>query len=187
MSLYPILTLTLGGLALVAIAGGLGLLALLAHPGGRELLAGTLGGQERHPLAWAWAAAFIAMSGSLYFSDVMGFIPCMLCWYQRIAMYPLVLILAVAFLRSDPAVWRFAIPLPVVGLAISIYHVLLQYNPSVEIVACSTGVSCSARYLAVFGFVSIPTMAGAAFLLITGLLVVVRLGSQTIQDDPRRT
>jgi hypothetical protein len=76
--------------------------------------------------------------------------------------------------RGDPGVWRYAVPLAGVGLAIAIYHVTIQWQPSLDVGACSTGAPCSGRYLAVFGFVSIPTMAGAAFLLIITLLFLVR-------------
>jgi disulfide bond formation protein DsbB len=114
------------------------------------------------------------MLGSLYFSDVVGFIPCLLCWYQRIAMYPIVFVLGVGLLKRDPTAWRFALPLPLLGLVISLYHVALQYRPNLEILSCEIGVPCSARYVAVFGFVSIPVLAAAAFLLIAVLLFTVR-------------
>jgi disulfide bond formation protein DsbB len=114
------------------------------------------------------------MVGSLYLSDVMHFLPCLLCWYQRIAMYPLVVVLGVGMLRSDPGVWRFAIPLPVIGAAIAAYHVMIQWRPNLEVTSCAIGAPCTGRYVAVFGFISIPTMAAAAFLLITVLLLLVR-------------
>ncbi|HIF22151.1 MAG TPA: disulfide bond formation protein B, partial [Gemmatimonadetes bacterium] len=131
-----------------------------------------LSGQDLHPIGWAWFVSLVAMSGSMYFSDVVGFVPCLFCWYQRIAMYPIVLVLGMGLLYRDPRVWRFALPLPLVGVALSLYHVALQYQPSLEIVSCGTGVSCSARYMAVFGFVSV--MSAAAFLLISALLITVR-------------
>jgi disulfide bond formation protein DsbB len=89
-------------------------------------------------------------------------------------MYPIVFVLGVGLLKRDPTAWRFALPLPLLGLVISLYHVALQYRPSLEIVSCEVGVPCSARYMAVFGFVSIPVMAAAAFLLIAVLLFTVR-------------
>jgi len=175
MNLYPVVTITLGGLSLVAVALGLMLLAALALPAGRRRLADTLEGRERHPIAWAWLVALLAMSGSLYLSDVVGLVPCLLCWYQRIAMYPLVLVLGVGLLKGDAGVWRYALALPVVGGVISAYHVVLQYRPTLDLISCTTGVPCSARYLAVFGFVSIPVMAGSAFLLIAALLLLLRV------------
>ena len=116
----------------------------------------------------------LAMGGSLYLSEVAGLLPCLLCWYQRIAMYPLVLVLGVGVLRGEAGAWRYAVPLSVVGLCISLYHVALQLQPALDVVTCDTGAPCSVRYLAVFGFVSIPWMAGGAFLLITALMLAVR-------------
>lgn len=174
MALYPTIVTTLGTLALVAFALALGLGLALVLPGGRERLRGVLGGQERHVVGWAWGVALLAMSGSLYLSEIAHLLPCSLCWYQRIAMYPLVFVLGVGLLRDDPSVWRFAIPLPVVGLLIAVYHVTIQWRPNLDVGTCATGAPCTGRYLAVFGFISIPTMAAAAFFLITILLLLVR-------------
>ncbi|HSR40730.1 MAG TPA: disulfide bond formation protein B [Longimicrobiales bacterium] len=174
MRLYATIVQTLGILALVALVSGAALLLALAVPSGRAALRRRLVGLERHVLGWAWAVALIAMSGSLYLSDVVGLVPCLLCWYQRIAMYPLVLVLGVGVVRNEPAAWRYGLPLPLVGFVIAAYHVALQLQPSLDVVSCSSGAPCTARYLAVFGFVSIPWMAGAAFLLITALLLTLR-------------
>ncbi len=168
------ITMSLGTLALVAMATAAALAIALAMPRGRAWLRETLGGNERHVVGWALVVALIAMSGSLYFSSVLKLPPCMWCWYQRIAMYPLVLVLGVGFFRRDSNVWRFALPLPIVGAVISAYHVALQFQPSLEVLACTTGVPCTARVLVVHGFVSIPVMAGSAFLLITSLLFTLR-------------
>ena len=174
MALYAGIVQTLAALALLGTGAAVGLLVAQGSPSGRAWLRERLSDQELHPIAWAWFVALMATSGSLYFSDVVGFIPCLLCWYQRIAMYPIVFVLGIGLLQRDPTVWRFALPLPLVGLMISLYHVALQYRPSLEIVVCGTGVPCSARYVAAFGFVSIPVMAAAAFLLIAVLLFTVR-------------
>lgn len=175
MILYALVVQTLAGAALLAFAAVLALLGALATAGGRAWLGGALGGQERHPIAWAWVVAAIATAGSLYFSDGVGLVPCLLCWYQRIFMYPLVLVLAVGWARADVGVWRYGLPLALVGLAISAYHRVLQARPSLELVQCGTGPPCTGRYLNVFGFVTIPTMAGAAFLLIITLMVILRV------------
>jgi disulfide bond formation protein DsbB len=174
LTLYPIGAQTLGALALFAAAIAIGLLGSLSFPQGRAWLHSSLSGEVRYLIILAWMVALIAMAGSLFFSAGMGFVPCHLCWYQRIMMYPLVFVLGSGMLRSDPAVWRFAIPLPVIGLVISAYHVVIQLRPSIQITQCDASAPCSARYVAVFGFVSIPVMAGAAFLLITALLLTVR-------------
>jgi disulfide bond formation protein DsbB len=161
-------------LALVAVPCAIALGLVLFIPSARERLADVLRGQERHPIAWACGVALIAMAGSLYFSEVAHLVPCSLCWYQRIAMYPLVLVLGVGALRGEPGVWRYGLPLAVVGLLIAVYHVALEWKPALDVGICSTGVPCSVRYFAVFGFISIATMSGAAFLLILSLLMVLR-------------
>jgi len=171
---YATVVSTLGVLALVAVALAFGLGTALSLSSGRERLRGALAGQEQHVIGWTWGVSLIAMSGSLYLSEIASLLPCSLCWYQRIAMYPLVLVLGVGALRGDPGVWRFAIPLPVIGLVIAAYHVTIQWMPSLDVGTCTTGAPCTGRYLAVFGFISIPTMALAAFLLITSLLMLVR-------------
>jgi disulfide bond formation protein DsbB len=174
VAFYATIITTLGILALVAVALALGLGVALAAAGGRARLTDALGGLERHPIGWAWLVALIAMLGSLYLSDIVHFAPCLLCWYQRIAMYPLVFVLGVGILRADAGVWRYAIPMPVIGFVISAYHVLIQWRPNLEVTTCAVGAPCTGRYVAVFGFISIPTMAGAAFLLITALMLLLR-------------
>ena len=172
MTLYPAIVQMLGGASLAGAAASLALLAGLIMPAGRTWLCTSLAGYERHVVAWAWTIAFAATSGSLYFSEIVGFVPCPFCWYQRFAMYPLVLVLGVG-LRPNVRIWRFALPLSVVGLVIASYHVALQFQPTLDLVPCDGGVPCSGRYVAVFGFVSIPVMAGAAFLMISALLLLL--------------
>ena len=175
MSLQAAVAQTLGALAALSAVTALGLGVALTLPASRSRLRETLTGHERHPIAWAWCLALVATAGSLYFSEGVGFVPCSLCWYQRIAMYPLVLVLGVGTVRGDPGVWRFTLPLPVLGFVISAYHVALQRMPSLEVVPCGAGPPCSGRYVAVFGFVTIPVMAGAAFALIATLLLLIRV------------
>jgi disulfide bond formation protein DsbB len=112
------------------------------------------------------------MSGSLYFSEVMFFPPCALCWYQRICMYPLVLILGVGAWRRDPNVRRYALPLSLIGLAISLYHnaMSLGFIPEQACSATST-VSCTIKWINWFGFVTIPLLAFVAFAVISLCLV----------------
>lgn len=174
MTLYPAIVQMLGGASVVGAAASLALLAALITPAGGAWLRASLAGYERHVIGWAWSIAAIATAGSLYFSEIVGFVPCPFCWYQRFAMYPLVVVLGVGLLRPSARIWRFALPLPVVGLAIATYHVALQFQPTLDLVPCEGGVPCSGRYVAVFGFISIPAMAGAAFLTITALLLLLR-------------
>lgn len=175
MRFYGAITTTLGILAPAGIVIALVVFITLAFPGGRAALRRRFAGHDRDLLGWAAGVALVATLGSLYLSDVVGFVPCSLCWYQRIAMYPLWVILGVAFWRNEPAVWAYALPLPLIGVAISAYHVMVQYRPNLEVAACTGGIPCSARYLLVYGFVSIPVMAAGAFLFVAACLLVVRL------------
>ncbi|MDP4083207.1 MAG: disulfide oxidoreductase [Bacillota bacterium] len=129
-------------------------------------------------LLFAWVTALIATIGSLYFSEVRHFIPCTLCWYQRIFMYPLTVILGVAFYRNDKEIYRYTLPLTVVGILLSGYHIALQKIPYLqEFEMCKTGIPCSKDYLNWLGFITIPMMAFAAFIIITISLVVLKRNS----------
>ena len=119
----------------------------------------------------AWVVAAVATTGSLIYSEVIHFLPCKLCWFQRIAMYPMSVVLLVGALRKDAAARLYALPLAFTGLAISIWHYLVQSFPSMEGGSCDPAVPCSAKYVDVFGFTSIPFMAGAGFTLIAVLLL----------------
>jgi disulfide bond formation protein DsbB len=106
----------------------------------------------------------IGTLGSLYFSEVMKFPPCTLCWYQRVCLYPLVFILGAAIWTSDRHYKRYVLPVVFVGLAIAIYHNLLYFGFISEALApCTQGLSCSAKQLELFGFITIPLMSLAAF------------------------
>lgn len=126
------------------------------------------------PLLLAWITAIIAMAGSLFFSEQMGFIPCTLCWYSRILMYPLVLLLGIAFYRNDEGIYTYALPLSVIGIIVSSYHYALQKIPSLnEFSVCSSGVPCSGQYINWFGFVTIPFLALIAYITITITMLVL--------------
>ncbi len=126
------------------------------------------------PLLFSWVTALIATLGSLYFSEVMHFIPCTLCWYQRILMYPLAVILGIAFYRNDRKIYSYALPLSILGIIVSGYHTALQKIPYLQqFEMCKTGIPCSKDYLNWFGFITIPMMAFVAFTMITISLVVL--------------
>ncbi len=128
---------------------------------------------KENSLYMAWGVALIAMLGSLFFSNVLGYPPCVLCWYQRITIYPLVIILAVALFYKDTKVYRTALPLAFIGLAINIYHNLLYYKILPESAApCVQGVSCTTQYVNYFGFITIPFLSFVAFVLIIVLLFI---------------
>jgi len=182
------MTRSLSTLALISGIAGVVLLGALALPAGRRRLRAALEGDERGLLLLGCMTALGATLGSLYYSEVAGFPPCLLCWYQRIAMYPLVLVLGVGAIRDDPEAWRYGLPLSVIGLGIAAYHVLIQYRPALDVVTCDAAAPCTVRYVAAFGFVSIPVMAGFGFLLITAVLLTVRTVSRAGEGpglDPR--
>ena len=116
----------------------------------------------------AWLIALMGMVGSLFFSEVMDLPPCVLCCYQRIAMYPLVVIIGIGIIRGDDG-WRiYAIPLALIGLAVSIYHNLLYYGFIPErITPCTAGVPCNAIQIEWLGFITIPLMGLLSFVVLT--------------------
>jgi disulfide bond formation protein DsbB len=113
----------------------------------------------------AWMIALLATVGSLFFSEVMDLPPCVLCWYQRIATYPLVLIIGVGIILRDPRMKIYALPPCLAGLMVSIYHNLLYYGFIPEsITPCTEGVPCNAVQIEWLGFITIPLMGLASFL-----------------------
>ena len=123
----------------------------------------------------AWIMALLSAAGSLFFSEVMDLPPCVLCWYQRIAMYPLVVIIDIDIATSDPRMRIYALPFAIVGLGIAIYHNLLYYGIIPEaITPCTEGVPCNALQIEWLGFITIPLMGLAAFIVITLCLLIYR-------------
>lgn len=130
-------------------------------------------GVERRARLWAalpyvaWTQAVVATAGSLYFSEVMDLQPCVLCWYQRILMYPLAAVLAVGILRRDRGIAAYVLPLTLLGLAIATYHNLLYYGVLPESAQpCRLGISCTTRQIEWLGFITIPLMSLVAFSVI---------------------
>jgi hypothetical protein len=124
-------------------------------------------------LPLATAIATVATLGSLFLSEVAGYLPCTLCWYQRIAMYPLVVVLGVATWRRDRQVWRTALPIAVIGAGIAVWHLAIERNPALG-GACDVTAPCSLIWVREFGFLTIPTMALLGFLAITALVLAAR-------------
>jgi disulfide bond formation protein DsbB len=155
-------------LALIALGGGVGIVALrlLPWPAGQRVGV-TI---DRWSTWLAWLVAATATAGSLYFSEVAHYVPCRLCWYQRICMYPMSVILLIGALRRDRAVRWYALPLACVGLVISAYHYLIEWYPSLEATSCDPLAPCTLVWFRRFGFVSLPFAAGCGFLAIIALL-----------------
>jgi disulfide bond formation protein DsbB len=121
----------------------------------------------------AFSTAMAGAVGSLFFSEIMEYAPCVLCWYQRIALYPLVPIIAVGIATRDDGWRKYAMPLALAGLVIAGYHNLLYYGVIPEaITPCTEGVPCNARQLELFGFITIPLMALASFAAITAMIIL---------------
>jgi len=122
-----------------------------------------------------WLFVTGATLGSLFFSEVMELPPCSLCWYQRIFMFPLPLIVLMGLFPFDVKVVRYALPLALVGAAVALYHSLLQLGIIPASAApCSQGVSCSTASLDLFGFLSIPMLSLLAFSTVVALLVALK-------------
>lgn len=121
----------------------------------------------------AWIQAWIATLGSLFFSEVMHFTPCPLCWYQRIFMYPLVFILSVGIARKDKNLPYYVLPLSAGGWTIALYHNLLYYGWIPNLVKCEQGVSCTTRFFAWYGFITIPLLSLIAFTVISACMITL--------------
>jgi disulfide bond formation protein DsbB len=122
-----------------------------------------------------WLLVTSATLASLFFSEVMELPPCSLCWYQRVFMFPLPIVMLMGLFPFDVNVVRYALPLAVGGTAVALYHSLLQLGIIPASAApCSQGVSCSAASLNLFGFLSIPMLSLLAFATVVALLVVLK-------------
>jgi disulfide bond formation protein DsbB len=127
----------------------------------------------------AWVIALVSTVGSLFFSEVMGLQPCVLCWYQRVAVYPLVLIIGAGIVMRDGRMKYYALPLCLAGLAVAVYHNLLYYEVIPESVSpCSQGVPCTERQIEWLGFVTIPLMGLAAFAGLALCLLLYKPGRE---------
>ena len=120
-----------------------------------------------------WLVAAAATLGALFFSEVMQVPPCVLCWYQRICMFPLVLLLGLALFPLDARVVRYALPLALIGLGVAVFHLLLVAGIVPERMSpCVQGVPCTEVHVRWFGVVTIPLLSAAAFLALAVLLVL---------------
>jgi disulfide bond formation protein DsbB len=149
----------------------LGLAWLVGVRGPGETLRRALEGYE---LWLVFLVSSIATGGSLFFSEVAGFVPCELCWYQRICMYPLSITTLLAALFDDPRAARYLLPLPVVGAGVSIYHLLVENGVVGESKTCliSAPGGCGVKWINEFGYMTIPTLALTAFALIFAFLLL---------------
>jgi disulfide bond formation protein DsbB len=175
-------------LTIVANAAVLGALVLVVGARRSAAIATTLERVQSqlalHGTWMAWIVAVVAMTGSLFYSEVANFPPCTLCWYQRIAMYPLVAILYVGAALRDRSVRLYALPLVMVGGAISSYHYLLERFPNIGSSACEVTNPCTVLWVWRFHYISIPVMALSAFALILTLLLLTPRPQPTDVTEP---
>ncbi|PJK15946.1 disulfide bond formation protein B [Chryseomicrobium excrementi] len=131
---------------------------------------------EMYALYIAWVISLTATLGSLYFSEIREFVPCELCWIQRIFMYPLTILLGIAAFTNDVRMRLYVLPLTLIGGTISLYHYLVQKVPGfADIKPCVQGVPCNIQYINWFGFVTIPFLALTAFTLMSIVLIVLHI------------
>lgn len=134
-----------------------------------------------YSLYLAWVVSIVATCASLYLSEVLLFEPCRLCWFQRIFMYPQVILLGIASYKDDRKIISYVLPMSIIGGSISILHYLEQMVPSFAKVApCSVGISCSSDPLNWFGFITVPLLALIAFVMIICILIV---GRTKVEED----
>lgn len=128
---------------------------------------------KKHALTIVFAQSLIATLGSLFASEIAKFPPCVLCWYARIAIYPIVILSIVGIVRKDKNAGYYILPLSIVGLLITGFHNLLYWNILPEAAApCVAGISCTTKYIEWFGFVTIPFLAFLSFVVITGCTII---------------
>jgi disulfide bond formation protein DsbB len=175
------------GVIAQALLGALlviGVLRLVGISSPWRFIREALSGSE---LWFAFAVALVATGGSLYFSEVAHFIPCKLCWFQRVAMYPLVL-LALPALRNDRRAAQYFLPLPLVGLGVSVWHILVELSVISETTSCSISApgGCATKWIDEFGYMTIPTLAATAFALIAFLLALAAFGTEAATEPARQ-
>lgn len=177
---FLVLTLVVDAVLVVALV--LGIAALVSGRARAQVrsLATAIAPQA---VLLAWIVAIVTTLGSLYYSEHAGFAPCELCWYQRIVMYPLVIVLGVAWLRRDQKVWLTVLPFAVIGAPLSLYHWLVERVPAfAESSSCSITVPCTAPWFEKLGFVTLAWMAMSSFLLI-GALMLCLVVARAYQSD----
>jgi disulfide bond formation protein DsbB len=162
------------GQVLVACLLVIGFLALVGVGSPLAFVRSAIWGYE---LWLAFVVAAIATGGSMFFSEVAGFVPCELCWYQRICMYPLSIITLLAAIANDHRVARYLLPLPLVGAGVSVYHLLVEHGVVSQTQACQLSApgGCATKWVDEFGYVTIPALALTAFALAFSALLLSAL------------
>ena len=132
--------------------------------------------------------ALLATLGSLFFSEISQFVPCRLCWFQRIGMYPLAAILLIAAIRRDHRGGAlYGLPLVAFGSLVAIYHIYIEYHPEAETAGCKIGAPCSTKWIDKLGYITIPVFALTAFVAIGVLLTAALTRSRATSATRTRT
>jgi disulfide bond formation protein DsbB len=173
------------------IGGLLVLVGLAAAAGARGPLRAVRSALWGYELWAAFVVAAIATGGSLFFSEIAHFVPCELCWFQRICMYPLSIVTLLAAIHGDYRVARYLLPLPLVGAGISVYHLLVENGVVEQAKAClaSAPGGCATKWIDEFGWMTIPTLALTAFVLLIGFFALAAFGADdaaTVPADGQR-
>jgi len=166
--------LAVGALILLACVIAVWTVRLLAvvSPRARRVYDSIRLSLEGRGMLLAWIMALIAMLGSLYYSQIAGFLPCEYCWYQRIAMYPIVVILGIALLKKDRGIRPYVYGLAIPGGLISTYHYLVERFPDLQVGECNLCIPCSVAWFMKFDLVSIAFMAFVCFAVIVTVLAL---------------
>ena len=169
-------------LALATLLGGLVTLLAVVIEGKSGLFSAWLINVRESGLWLMCAITTGAMVGSLYFSEHVGYAPCKLCWYQRIAVFSIAIITFVAALRRDKKIAYYSIVLAALGLVVSTYHYLLEWFPTLESNVCSLDVPCTSVWFREFGFVTLCFMAGSAFIAVISISIALIREPQDTQE-----
>lgn len=136
---------------------------------------------KENGLYLSFSVALMATIGSLYFSEVMEYPPCTYCWYQRILMYPLVIILGVAAVRKDLKQVIYVIPFALMGLGMSVFHYITQKTSLFAKPGSACGIiPCNTQYINWFDFITIPFLAGVAFTIILILQILILKSQKSV-------
>ena len=168
--------LAVAGQAIVAALALIGLLAPSPSVASGRRCADSGRALGFYELWAAFIVAALGTGGSLFFSEIAGFVPCDLCWFQRICMYPLSLLLLFAAWHGDNRVVRYLLPFPLIGGAVSVYHILVENHWVSTPAACQVGAGCAVKWINEFGYITIPTIALTGFLLLIGFLSLAAAG-----------
>jgi disulfide bond formation protein DsbB len=180
-----IVALAVLGVVGQVLGGLLILVALAAAAGARGPLRAVRSALWGYELWAAFAVAAIATGGSLFFSEIAHFVPCELCWFQRICMYPLSIVTLLAALAGDHRVARYLLPLPLVGAGVSVYHLLVENHAVSTPQACQIGAGgCAVKWINELGYMTIPTLSLTASVLLIGFLALAAAGSSQVASLP---